>query len=100
MDKQRSTALCSTALLLGAALFVNVARAEYRCDPPRGYLDRQACEKAKQGPDALRWYIWRIRMIENLYFYDYVNDQRLLAWREKERNLDTPLDDQHHASSD
>ena len=37
-------------------------------------FDRVACEKAKEGPSALRQYIQRIRVIESLYFSDYVNE--------------------------
>ena len=100
MDRQRFAALCSAALLLvGAELFVNVARAEYRCSPPRSRIDEQACEKAKQGPDALRHFIQRMRPIEDLYFFDYVNEERLLAWRLKGYQFEVPLDD-HHASTD
>jgi len=95
MDKPRFTALCSTALLVGAALFINVARAEYRCDPPPSGIDSRACEKAKQGPDALRQFIQRMRVIENLYFFDYVNEERLLAWRREGYQFDVPLDDVH-----
>jgi len=95
MDKPSFTALCSTALLVGAALFAPIAQAEYRCDPPRSQIDRRACEIAKQGPDALRQFIQRTRVIENLYFFDYVNEERLLAWRQKRYQFDVPLDDQH-----
>ena len=96
MDKSRFTDLCSAALLLvGAALFVNVARAEYRCNRPPTRIDKEACEKAKEGPDALRQYIQRMRVIESLYFFDYVNEERLLAWRQKWYQFEAPLDDLH-----
>jgi len=58
--------------LAGMATMVTDARAEYRCDKPQGWVDARACAKAKEGPDVLRQYIHRTRMIYGLYFWDYV----------------------------
>jgi hypothetical protein len=61
------------ALTLAAvATIVTDARAEYRCDKPQGWVDARACAKAQEGPDVLRQYIHRTRMIYGLYFWDYV----------------------------
>lgn len=72
----------SSALLLVPALtvFSTQASAEFKCDAPSTYLDRTACEKAKESPNALRQYIQRIRMIESLQFSDYVDDAQARAW--------------------
>jgi hypothetical protein len=70
--------------LAAAALFVftqaSSALAEYRCDPPRSQLDRRACEAARQGPDALRHFIGKIRPIESLHFDDYVSAADVARW--------------------
>jgi hypothetical protein len=68
-------------LLLPALLLVGLeARAEYRCDSPPTSIDARACEKAAEGPAALRQFIQRMRVIESLDFNDYVNEARLIAW--------------------
>jgi len=92
MDKSKRTVLCFFAVFAGAVLVgANPARAEFRCDPPRTEIDRVACEKAAEGPDALREYIRRMRPVETLYFYDYVNEERLTAWRKLERRVEPPV---------
>jgi hypothetical protein len=62
------------------ALFSMQARAEFKCDAPPSRIDRVACEHAAQSPDALRQYIERMRGIESLYFFDYVNEARAREW--------------------
>ena len=44
--------------------------------PVRAYpaYQRGVREAAAQGPEALRRYIWRTRMIYNFYFPDFVQD--------------------------
>jgi len=69
--------------LAGMATMVADARAEYRCDKPQGWVDARACAKAKEGPDVLRQYIHRTRMIYGLYFWDYVRP------RDEERRAKT-----------
>lgn len=101
MDKSRATALCCVAMLSGAALFGgNTACAEYRCDPPPSEIDRAACTKAAEGPEALRQYIQRMRSVATLYFYDYVNEERLTAWRKMERKIEPPVLQQQAKRSD
>ena len=78
--KANATRAFATLLLASAAAGVS---AEYRCNPARSSIGQRACEAARQGPDALRHFIQRMRVIESLDFYDYVNDATLLAWEEK-----------------
>jgi len=81
----RFKAIGSTLLLVPALALVSApARAEYRCDAPSRNVDRTACEKAKEGPTALRQYVQRIRMIESLQFSDYVNEAQARAWAQNE----------------
>ena len=77
----RFKAIGSTLLLVPALTLASAqARAEFKCDTPTVRLDRAACEKAKEGPQALRQYIQRIRVIESLEFSDYVNDAQERSW--------------------
>jgi hypothetical protein len=76
----RSDFRCTAAALFGVALCtVAAARAEYKCETPRSLLDQRACEAAKQSPQALRWFIQRMRAIENLYFPDYLKEEQRVA---------------------
>lgn len=61
----------------------SVHAAEYRCDAPRSAIDRRACEAAKQGPDALRQFVQRMRPIESLDMNEYVNEATVLAWEQR-----------------
>ena len=81
----RLKAIGSALLLVPAfALVSTQARAEFKCDAPSVRLDRVACEKAKESPSALRRYIERMRMIDSLYFPDYVNEAQAAAWAQNE----------------
>ena len=46
-----------------------------RCDKPNGAVEQRACEKAAEGPDALRRFVQRTRMIHALYYYDYARER-------------------------
>ena len=84
---KRFKAISSALLLVPALALVSTqARAEFKCDSPQVRLDRVACEKAKESPSALRHYIQRIRMIDSLYFPDYVNEAQAAAWAQNETN--------------
>ena len=77
----RFKAIGSAFLLVPAlALISTQAHAEFKCDAPGAHVDRVACEKAKEGPQALRRYIERIRVIESLEFSDYVSEAQARAW--------------------
>ncbi|HTT11251.1 MAG TPA: hypothetical protein VMG60_10215 [Burkholderiaceae bacterium] len=92
VGKSKWTVLGRFVVLAGAALCAaSAARAEYRCDPPPREIDRVACLKAAEGPEALREYIRKMRDVETLYFYDYVNEERLVAWRKMERRVEPPV---------
>jgi len=76
------------------------ARAEYKCDEPSRSIHARACEKAAEGPAALRQFIQRMRVIESLYFNDYVDHVRLLAWSEAERSKTASIEEGEHTSAD
>ena len=65
-------ALAAVVVTTFMASFPLDSRSEYRCDNPASVGERTACEKAQEGPKALRWYIERTRAIYGLYFWDYV----------------------------
>ena len=71
------------AILLAGCAVASTADARYLCRDPQTRLDQRACAAAEEGPQALRRFIDRMRPIESLYFYDYVNEARLLAWLER-----------------
>lgn len=81
----RFKAVGSTFLLVPAlALLSTQAQAEFKCNSPAVSFDRVACEKAKEGPDALRRYIQRMQGITSLQFSDYVNEAQAAAWAQNE----------------
>ena len=61
------TLLIAAALATGFAFSVPAAPIEHA----RGTPERRAEEAAKKGPDALRRFIWRTRMIYMLNIYDF-----------------------------
>jgi hypothetical protein len=81
----RFKAIGSAFLLVPALALVSAqARAEFKCNAPGAHLDRVACEKAKESPQALRRYVERVRMIESLQFSDYVSEAQARAWLQAE----------------
>ena len=81
----RFKAIGSAFLMVPAlALLSTQARAEFKCNSLAVTFDRVACEKAKEGPDALRQYIQRIRGITSLQFSDYVSEAQAAAWAQSE----------------
>jgi hypothetical protein len=64
-------AIACAAAILGLALVVPAAQAETRYVTP----EQKAAEVAKQGPEALRRFILRTRMIYALSFYDFYKPQ-------------------------
>lgn len=79
-----SSSVRLSALLL-TLLAASSVQAEYRCSPAPTSIDRRACEAAKQGPDALRQFVQRMRPIQSLDMNHYVNDATLLAWQQLEQ---------------
>jgi len=83
----RFKALGSALLFVPALALVSTqARAEFKCATPETPFDRTACEKAAEGPDALRQYVQRMQPIANLYFFDYVNEAQAVAWAQNNAN--------------
>ena len=81
----RFKAIGSAFLLVPAmALLSTPAHAEFKCNSPTWTFDHSACEKAKEGPDALRRYVQRMEGIANLQFSDYVDEARAAAWAEND----------------
>lgn len=62
-------------LATSAGLAAPPAAAWYRCDNPQGVADRRACEKAAEGPTALRRFIERTQAVYQLYYWDYLPQQ-------------------------
>jgi hypothetical protein len=63
-----------TLPLLAAAILAAAASMPARavdCTAPSGIDQVRGCAAAKQGPEALRHYVERTRMIHNLYYWDY-----------------------------
>jgi hypothetical protein len=75
----------SFTAVVAALAIAGSAHAAYLCDDPPSPVDQRACAAAEQGPEALRRFIQRIRPVHNLYFDDYVNEARLLAWDAEDR---------------
>src|SRR5262245_30748967 len=72
--------LSRTTQLAGAALTLMLATSAFaasRCDAPTTYVDRTACEKAKQSPESLRRYVERTRMLYELYYWDYITPEQV-----------------------
>jgi hypothetical protein len=74
----------TAAVLLAGFAVAGSAHAAYVCDNPPTPVDQRACAAAEEGPEVLRRFIQNIRPVHNLYFYDYVNEARLVAWQEQE----------------
>ena len=86
----RLKAIGSALLVVPAMALVSTqARAEYKCNEPQVTFDRAACEKSKEGPQALRRYVERVRMIESLQFSDYVSEAQARAWSQAESDRAT-----------
>lgn len=74
MNRIRLSMWSSAAAVVAASLVSTAAVAQTRCATPELPGERMACEKAKQGPDELRRFIERTRMIYLLQFSDYISD--------------------------
>jgi hypothetical protein len=81
----RATFICHIALLAAASAVAGSVNAEYRCNSQAMPADKGACAAAQKGPDALRQYVQRMRAVQPLDFFEYVNKETLIAWEEKEQ---------------
>ena len=87
------------AIALSTLLATAAAQAAYVCDAPPSRIDRRACDAAKESPEALRSFIFRMKFQHALNFYDYVDDARQLAWDERERNLAAAEAERKHVAA-
>jgi hypothetical protein len=71
--------LVTSSLVALAALASTPAFAGSRCAAPSGFIDREACAAAAQGPDALRRFIARTGAMWNLWYFDYAADDTRVA---------------------
>jgi hypothetical protein len=70
-----TASIFATALLTLAA--TPAASAAPRCENPGLMADRKACEKAREGADALRRFVSRTQSIYGLYFWDYIMPEQM-----------------------
>ena len=74
----------SSALFVAAA-FAASAHAEYRCDSPQTWIDRDACKAAEQSPTALRRFVETMYVIRySILFSDYVDAKTLQNWERRQ----------------
>ena len=67
----------AATLVLGALAFApSTSFAAHVCDHPRGIAEERACAKAAEGPEALRRFVTRTRMIWGLSYADYAHYPR------------------------
>jgi hypothetical protein len=77
MNANRSALMARASALILTTLTVAGAQATPRCDNPTFPVDRVACAKAKESPEALRRFIERTQSIHMLYFWDYMSEADL-----------------------
>ena len=87
----RSTMAKGTMVFLLICVSAGTASAEYRCNPPPTRIDRNACQAAAEGPQALRLYVQRMRWLTTIQFSNYVNQKTLDAWEAAKRGEATEL---------
>lgn len=75
--------LAASLLLIGSG--AASAQARYLCDAPPTPLDARACAAAQQGPTQLRQFVQRMQGIQNLHFWDYVDEATAVAWDTQSR---------------
>lgn len=87
-----TTTLSRASVAIIVATAFTAAHAEYRCDPAPNWVDRAACQAAREGPHELRRFVEAMNSIRiSIRFEDYVNlataqswEQRLAAQKEAE----------------
>lgn len=88
MNAKRFALLARAPALILTALTVASAQATPRCDDPTFPVDRVACAKAKESPEALRRFIERTQSIHMLYFWDYMSEADLERHHARRQGLD------------
>jgi hypothetical protein len=71
--------LITSSLVALAAVASSPAFAGSRCAAPSGFIDREACAAAAQGPDALRRFVARTRAMWSLWYFDYAAEDTRVA---------------------
>jgi hypothetical protein len=71
--------LLTSSLIALATLASSPTFAGSRCAAPSGFIDREACAAAAQGPDALRRFIARTKAMWSLWYFDYAGDETRAA---------------------
>ena len=71
--KHRFARFSTVLSLLAASAFASTAAlAQHKCDNPTTSIDKRACAKAAEDPEALGRFVWRTRAIWELYIPDYM----------------------------
>ena len=73
--KMNVRATAAVTLFSAFALAPAISFAQHRCDAPNGMIERRACAKAAEGPQALRRFVERTRGIYGLYYLDYARSE-------------------------
>ena len=71
MNRTRILTAAATVSFGVLTLAPTLASAESKCANPRGFVEERACAALAAGPDELRRYIERTRMIHGLYYWDF-----------------------------
>jgi hypothetical protein len=75
-SRNRATAAVSAVVVALALTFgAGSTHAASRCDGPTIGGDARACAAEREGPEALRRFVTRTRMIYGLYFWDLRHDE-------------------------
>ena len=84
----------SYLVVAGAIALTSPAHAAGRCDAPKAGSEARACAAAQQGPDGLRRFVERTRMIYGLYFNDLARPEAeaVAVESDKAPNVGTPAD--------
>lgn len=99
MNVNRSALLARASALILTTLTVAGAQATPRCDKPAFDVDRVACAKAKESPEALRRFIARTQSIHMLYFWDYMSESELDRHHARQQAPDRRLASESTASA-
>jgi hypothetical protein len=99
MNANRFALLARASALILTTLTAAGAQATPRCDNPVFAVDRVACEKAKESPEALRRFIARTQSIHMLYFWDYMSESELDRHHARQQAPDQRLARESKAST-
>lgn len=92
MNSPRFNSWSRVPALILLALTASAAQATARCETPTHPVDRVACAKAKESPEALRRYIQRTQPIYMLYFWDYMSEADLERYHARRQTQTRDVD--------